>query len=128
MSEELRDHQPKASEGIGRYGRCNYQLGDQSEGGTEPSRMPFTHSCRREVKTCQWSVDDVWPLQKMQELTENLERTRREHGRTLIKLEEERKLKRDHLKAAQVRQANLRDPFLLSQGTVAKSGLLCRAH
>lgn len=44
----------------------------------------------------------------MQELTEKLERTQRERGRTLIKLEEERRLKRDHLKAAQVRQANVR--------------------
>lgn len=76
-----------------------------------PSRAEghsFIRSCRREVKKCQWFVDDVWSLQKMQELTANLERTEREHGRTLIKLEEERKLKRDHLKAAQVRQANLR--------------------
>lgn len=108
MSEERRDHQLKASEGIGRCGRRNRALGDQSEGAAEPSWMPFIHSCRREVKKCQWFVDDVWSLQKMQELTANLEGTEREHGRTLIKLEEERKLKRDHLKAAQVRQANLR--------------------
>lgn len=108
MPEELGGHQHKASDGIRRRGRRNHSLGEQSEGGAEPSRAPFFQCSRREVKKSQWLVGDVWSLQKMQELTEKLERTQREHGRTLIKLEEERKLKRDHLKAAQVRQANLR--------------------
>lgn len=104
MSEALGDHQLEASKGIRRCGRRSYELGNQSEGAAEPSRMPFIQSGRREVKKCQWFVS----LQKMQELTANLERTERERGRTLIKLEGERRLKRDHLKAAQVRQANLR--------------------
>lgn len=108
MSEELRDHKLEASERIRRRGRRNRSPGEQSAGAAEPSRTPFPQSCRPEVKKSQSFVDDVWSLQKMHQLTGKLERTQREHGRTLIKLQEERKLKRDHLKAAQVRQANLR--------------------
>ncbi|XP_075877654.1 coiled-coil domain-containing protein 178 isoform X2 [Nelusetta ayraudi] len=71
------------------------------------------HQCQRRVEIInlklQRESEDVaaatahleTKVKKMQELTANLERTEREHGRTLIKLEEERKLKRDHLKAAQ---------------------------
>lgn len=53
-------------------------------------------------------MNHLWCVQKVKKLTETLERAQREHGRTLISLEKEKKLKRDHLKAAQVRKANLR--------------------
>lgn len=107
-SEDLAGRQPEAPEGAGRRGGGGHQLGGQSEGAAESPVIWSWQARGQEVKRCQPSADAVCSLQDMRELTEKLERTRREHGGTLIKLEEERKLKGDHLRAAQVRQAKLR--------------------